>query len=104
MKTSPVRWVVRVVLWTVAAAVLAVATLIGVMWLDHRAQTSLPTPTGPLPVGRTIQVWTDETVDPLAPGCGIQQRPRRPEPWTTICRPISWRRPIGSAGRLSARY
>jgi dienelactone hydrolase len=68
-----VRRVLRVLLWTAGAGVLALATLIGVMWLDHRAETSLPTPTGPLPVGRSIQAWTDEAVDPLAAVAGAKR-------------------------------
>ena len=68
------RRVVRGLLWTAGAGVVALATLIGVMWLDHRAETSLPTPTGSLPVGRSIQAWTDEAVDPLA---AVSRGPKR---------------------------
>jgi dienelactone hydrolase len=64
------RRVLRGLLWVMAAGILALATLVGAMWLDHRAETTLPVPTGPFPVGRSIQVWTDDTVDPLAPAPG----------------------------------
>jgi len=34
-------------------AVVAIAFLLGLMWLDHNRETTLPTPTGPFAVGRT---------------------------------------------------
>ena len=36
-----------------------IATGMGSIWLDHRRETTLIAPTGPLAVGRTIQVWSD---------------------------------------------
>lgn len=67
MSLKSVRRVVRGVWGITLAGALALATLIAVMWLDHRAETSLPAPTGPWAVGRSIQVWADDAVDPLAP-------------------------------------
>ena len=67
------RRILRGLLWTVGASVVAIATLIGAMSLDHRAETSLPTPTGSLPVGRSIQVWTEDAADPLAPVSGTKR-------------------------------
>src|SRR5579863_4212840 len=37
----------------VLAAVAALA-----LWIDHRSETVLPTPSGPYPVGRSIQDWS----------------------------------------------
>ena len=51
-------------LLTLVGAVVLVAFL----WLEHRSDTTLPTPTGPFAVGREIQDWTDPlAVDTLAP-------------------------------------
>jgi hypothetical protein len=48
--------------------VLAVAALIGSLWLEHRTGVTLPTPTGPFAVGRALYDWSDdETLDTLAP-------------------------------------
>src|SRR5579871_3913530 len=38
------------------AAALAVAGAIA-LWIDHRSETVLPAPSGPYPVGRSIQDW-----------------------------------------------
>ena len=52
-------------------AVVAIAFLLGLMWLDHNRETTLPTPTGPFAVGRTTYVWRDAAhEDPLAPQPG----------------------------------
>jgi len=49
-------------------AVVAIAFLLGLMWLDHNRETTLPTPTGPFAVGRTTYVWSDPArLDPTAP-------------------------------------
>ena len=43
------------------------AAFLGVLWLDHKRHTSLPTPGGTYPIGFTSFVWTDAHEDPLAP-------------------------------------
>ena len=54
--------------------VVALAALVGFLWLEHRSEVKLPTPTGPLPVGRTIQDWVDPAaVDTLAPVPGTRR-------------------------------
>src|ERR1700682_3976517 len=40
--------------------VLRVAALLGSLWLEHRTEVTLPTPTGPFAVGRAIYDWTDD--------------------------------------------
>jgi pimeloyl-ACP methyl ester carboxylesterase len=54
---------------TVAAlGALAIAVLFGFLWLEHRSAVTLPTPTGPFPVGRLIRDWVDPAaLDTLAP-------------------------------------
>ncbi|HZL66820.1 MAG TPA: hypothetical protein VFC29_05750 [Candidatus Limnocylindrales bacterium] len=48
--------------------VFAVTILLLSLWIEHRTDVTLPNPTGPFAVGRTIYDWTDtKTEDPLAP-------------------------------------
>jgi hypothetical protein len=42
---------------TVSAIVALVAILLLVMWLEHRTEITLPTPTGPFAVERTTYGW-----------------------------------------------
>jgi dienelactone hydrolase len=44
----------------VILAVLAGVVLWGDLWVEHRTMVTLPTPTGPFAVGRSIYDWTDE--------------------------------------------
>lgn len=53
--------------------VLGVGALLGSLWLEHRTEITLPTPTGPFAVGRSIEVWGDDTPDPLAPLPGTKR-------------------------------
>jgi hypothetical protein len=51
-------------------AVLALLLVLGIgaLWLEHRSEITLPTPTGTFAVGRAIYDWVDDaTVDTLAP-------------------------------------
>lgn len=58
----------------VALGVLAVALLFVSLWFEHRAALTLPVPTGPFAVGRSIADWVDEaTVDSLAPVPGTKR-------------------------------
>ena len=54
--------------------VLGVAALLGSLWLEHRTEVALPTPTGPFAVGRALCDWADdETLDTLAPVPGTKR-------------------------------
>jgi predicted dienelactone hydrolase len=54
--------------------VLGLVTLFASLWLEHRSQTTLPTPTGSFAVGRTIADWTDDAnLDKLAPVPGTKR-------------------------------
>jgi dienelactone hydrolase len=54
--------------------VLGVATLLGSLWLEHRTEVTLPTPTGPFAVGRALYDWADDaTLDTLAPVPGTKR-------------------------------
>ena len=51
-----------------------VGTLFGALWLEHRAQLTLPIPTGSFAVGRAIYDWVDDAHrDKLAPGSGTKR-------------------------------
>src|SRR5258708_82317 len=71
------RWRRRVMIGFAALALsgaLGILELIGFLWLEHRSQVTLPTPTGSFAVGRTIRDWTDSaTVDTLAPVKGAKR-------------------------------
>jgi pimeloyl-ACP methyl ester carboxylesterase len=61
-----------VLLATLAAT--AVVAFFGALWLEHRAEVPLPTPTGPFEVGRALYDWADEaTFDTLAPAPGTKR-------------------------------
>ncbi|HXH38305.1 MAG TPA: family membership [Thermoanaerobaculia bacterium] len=50
------------------------ALLLASLWLERRSEITLPTPTGPFAVGRTINDWTDDTaLDTLAPVPGTRR-------------------------------
>ena len=68
--------VVRVLNAVAVSAGLGVTILVLLLaglWLEHRREITLPTPTGHFAVGRTTFVWTDASPDPLAPGSGSQR-------------------------------
>src|SRR5947207_6163867 len=54
-------------------AVLAVAALFGLVWLEHRSWVTLPVTTGSFAVGREIYDWADSAVDTLAPVAGARR-------------------------------
>lgn len=54
--------------------VLGIAVLLGSLWLEHRTQVTLPTPTGSFAVGRATYAWADDvTSDTLAPVPGTKR-------------------------------
>ena len=60
--------VIKTVVAVALLALVAIPVLLGLMWLDHNRETTLPTPTGPFAVGRTMYVWSDPAhSDPMAP-------------------------------------
>ena len=51
--------------------VLGTALVLGSLWLEHRGEVTLPTPTGPFAVGRAVYDWADDgAVDTLRGGAG----------------------------------
>ena len=54
--------------------ILGIGVLLGSLWLEHRTEITLPTPTGPFAVGRAIYDWIDDAaVDTLAPVPGTRR-------------------------------
>jgi dienelactone hydrolase len=66
--------ILRVFAGLVMLGVLGVAVLLGAVWVEHGTNITLPTPTGPFAVGRTIYDWSDDaTLDLLAPVPGTKR-------------------------------
>src|SRR5882724_13096101 len=54
--------------------VLGTGLLMGALWLEHRTEVTLPTPTGAFAVGRAIYDWADDVaVDTVAPLPGTKR-------------------------------
>jgi len=97
-------------------AVVGIVVLLGLLWLDHSRETTLPTPTGPFAVGRTTYVWSDAAhVDPLAPQPGTKRElvawiwypaaPRQPSQAVDDYLPAPWRTAIErQSGVLLAQF
>jgi hypothetical protein len=97
-------------------ATLAIPVLLGLLWLDHIRQTTLPMPTGPFAVGRTTYVWTDPAHDdPLAPRPGTKRElfawiwypaaPRQPSQTFDDYLPAPWRTAVEQQwGLLNTKF
>ena len=73
-KSRLVRRIFKVFAILAMVGALGVAALLGSLWLEHRSDVTLPTPTGPLAVGRAVYDWVDEAaVDALAPVAGTKR-------------------------------
>src|SRR6202140_309360 len=94
--------VIKTVVVVALFAVVAIAVLLGLMWLDHNRETTLPTPTGPFAVGRATYAWSDAAkVDPMAPQPGSTREllawiwypaaPRQPSQTIADYLPAPWR-------------
>src|ERR1700724_862612 len=94
--------VIKILVGVVVFAVVGVAVLLGLLWLDHTRETTLPTPTGPFAVGRITYVWSDPShPDPLAPQPGTKRQlpawiwypaaPPRPSQTVDDYLPARWR-------------
>lgn len=96
--------------------VLGIVLLLGLMWLDHTRETTLPTLTGPFTVGRTTCVWRDATqVDPMAPQPDTKRElfawiwypaaPQQPSQTVSDYLPTPWRTAVeGQRGLLINKF
>jgi hypothetical protein len=68
-------WLAKVAAALAAAILALVATLLLVMWSEHRTVITLPTPSGPFAVGRTTYAWTNKAeIDELALSPGSKRQ------------------------------
>jgi dienelactone hydrolase len=73
-KTRRGRRIFKGVVVLAMLSFLGVGSLLGLLWLEHRTEITLPTPTGPFAVGRAIYDWTDDAnLDTLAPVPGTKR-------------------------------
>jgi predicted dienelactone hydrolase len=69
-----VKRVVKTIAVLALVALVAVAVLLGSLWLDHTRSTTLPMPTGSYKVGRVTYTWTDDSrLNLYAPAPGTKQ-------------------------------
>ena len=69
-----IRRALKILVSVALFAVVGIATLWATLWLDHRRETTLPRPTGPFAVGRTVYYWRDTAhADPMAPQPGTKR-------------------------------
>jgi dienelactone hydrolase len=78
MNVSPIskyiRGTIKIVVGVLLFSIIGIAVLLGMLWLDHNRETTLPTPTGLFAVGRTMYAWNDAAqLDPLAPRPGTKR-------------------------------
>jgi len=68
------RWVLKGFALLALLGVLGIGALVGSLWLEHRTELTLPTPTGSIAVGRATYDWADDaTLDTLAPVPGTKR-------------------------------
>src|ERR1700680_4986076 len=68
------RRILKASLIVAIAGVLGIVVLLGSLWLERRSELTLPTPTGPFAIGRSIYDWVDDkTTDTLAPAPGTMR-------------------------------
>ncbi len=56
-----IKKIIKIFVAITILAVLLIGIAVFAIWIDHNAETRLPTPTGKFAVGRTEYVWTDTT-------------------------------------------
>jgi dienelactone hydrolase len=106
MNVSPIskyiRGTIKVAVGVLLFSIVGIAVLLGLLWLDHNRETTLPTPTGLFAVGRTMCAWSDAAeLDRLAPQPGTKREllvwiwypaaPRQPSQTIDDYLPAPWR-------------
>lgn len=97
-----VRGAIKITAGAVVLVVVGIGVLLGMLWLDHKRETTLPVPTGSFAVGRTTCVWSDAArVDAMAPRTGAKREllvwiwypaaPRQPSQSVDEYLPAAWR-------------
>jgi dienelactone hydrolase len=104
-----IRGTIKTVVWVLLFSIFGIAVLLGLLWLDHNRETTLPAPTGLFAVGRTMYAWSDAAqLDPLAPQPGTKREllawiwypaaPPRPSQTVDDYLPAPWRTAIQRHG------
>lgn len=102
LQTPQVRRIFKGFAVLATLGVVGIAVLLGLLWLDHDRDTTLPTPTGPFAVGRTTYLWSDPAhAQLLAPQPGTERQvfawiwypaaPRQPSQAVDDYLPGPWR-------------
>ena len=87
------RVLARILARTVALAVIGIAVFVGLLWMDHTRETTLPTPAGPFAVGRTMFDWKPDTQRQILSWVWYPAAPQAsPAPTEYVTDP--WRRAI----------
>jgi dienelactone hydrolase len=81
------RKVIRIL---VLLAVFAIPVLLGLTWLDHFRETTLPQPTGPYAIGRVTYDWKDPRHTELLAWIWYPAVPTQPSQATSDYIPPSW--------------
>src|ERR1700678_1772150 len=82
------RKIIRIL---VLLAVFAIPVLLGLTWLDHFRETTLPQPTGPYAIGRVTYDWKDPRHTELLAWIWYPAVPTQPSQATSDYLPPSWR-------------
>jgi dienelactone hydrolase len=82
------RKIIRIL---VLLAVFGIPVLLGLTWLDHFRETTLPEPTGPYAVGRVTYDWKDPRHTELLAWIWYPATPTQPSQATSDYLPPSWR-------------
>lgn len=72
-RQTPLRRFIRWLVVLGFAALSGILLLIGLLWLDHRRETTLPPPSGAFAIGRTLQAWKIAPRDSTDPESGTHR-------------------------------
>jgi hypothetical protein len=69
-----VIWLMKGIVATAMLSVVGIVAVLGLLWVDHNRDTTLPALTGQFAVGRATYVWRDPSnEDPMAPQPGTKR-------------------------------
>jgi dienelactone hydrolase len=69
-----IKWLVKSLAVLAGFAVVGLLLLLALLWREHKTELTLPRPTGPFAVGRTMYRWTNRAeTDELAPTSGAKR-------------------------------
>jgi len=87
------------------SVLLSLALFFASLWIEHRTSTTLPAPTGPYAVGRSIEAWTGETKRELVVWIWYPAETRPSDAPTQDYLPADWRAAVEhSRGTLISNF